>query len=601
MKENLPTIHQVQNHLILLKAFYKLKQIIQCKLIKSVSDSHCNQIFSKFLNHSISKFHCWLKSLEDFNQASLSLNELPTLDVLMVWHTYCLNPRWYCEDSLRLYPILQRISFPLELIVSNLKFDSNDNLIIEEEEIFPEHTLKELKNDSSFHTTNNNLKLEFSQLNLHLPVDPDNIFGLERLIQDIRQVLVFHHHFPSSQTNQALSNPSIAGTLTTLKLINNAENFQRFNTRLVNVLKSNAYLNQDDSCTSINDCPSLSLLQALTKTVLSSKGLSRILSAYESSLPFSIELASAVIRQSLFIEKISKLHYTEISIHDQEFLQKSVNRYYAFLELMKSDETKFFVPTLDIDLIWHTHQLTRGWRYCQDTINLVGRLVDHNDNVNDDQLDHSFHETSELWKRHFGVDYSSSCASVHHRSDPQNFAKEEINLLDEDDETTLTQPLKGISTGISNSKLGNSERPQGVEFILQEISSCGSCGASGCESCTRGMVSKNVGPFAGSKCGACHNGGCGAGGCGGGLFNKGNHSSVFSGCGSCSSGGCGAGGCGGSLVEKNLQSLQISACGGCGAGGCGGNLTHAFQPPAISGCGGCGAGGCGAGGCGGGN
>lgn len=29
----------------------------------------------------------------------------------------------------------------------------------------------------------------------------------------------------------------------------------------------------------------------------------------------------------------------------------------SFLDLMSSSPASFFVPTLDIDLVWHTHQL----------------------------------------------------------------------------------------------------------------------------------------------------------------------------------------------------------------------------------------------------
>lgn len=46
-----------------------------------------------------------------------------------------------------------------------------------------------------------------------------------------------------------------------------------------------------------------------------------------------------------------------------------------FLDLMTLQSDDMLVPTLDIDLVWHTHQLT-GQAYQDDCMNLVGRYID---------------------------------------------------------------------------------------------------------------------------------------------------------------------------------------------------------------------------------
>ncbi|KAF8582970.1 hypothetical protein K439DRAFT_1285906, partial [Ramaria rubella] len=46
---------------------------------------------------------------------------------------------------------------------------------------------------------------------------------------------------------------------------------------------------------------------------------------------------------------------------------------------------EFLVPTLDIDLGWHTHQLS-GARYMSDTVRHVGRYVDHDDKIEEGVL-----------------------------------------------------------------------------------------------------------------------------------------------------------------------------------------------------------------------
>ena len=47
----------------------------------------------------------------------------------------------------------------------------------------------------------------------------------------------------------------------------------------------------------------------------------------------------------------------------------------SFLDLMATSPAEFFVPTLDIDLAWHTHQLMAK-NYRTDCTTYVGRFID---------------------------------------------------------------------------------------------------------------------------------------------------------------------------------------------------------------------------------
>ena len=42
---------------------------------------------------------------------------------------------------------------------------------------------------------------------------------------------------------------------------------------------------------------------------------------------------------------------------------------------MKTSPTSFFVPTLDIDLVWHTHQMM-GATYASDCKTYIARYID---------------------------------------------------------------------------------------------------------------------------------------------------------------------------------------------------------------------------------
>lgn len=48
---------------------------------------------------------------------------------------------------------------------------------------------------------------------------------------------------------------------------------------------------------------------------------------------------------------------------------------YRFLDLMATSPSTFLVPTLDIDLAWHTHQLM-GDKYHHDCMRYVNRYID---------------------------------------------------------------------------------------------------------------------------------------------------------------------------------------------------------------------------------
>lgn len=56
-------------------------------------------------------------------------------------------------------------------------------------------------------------------------------------------------------------------------------------------------------------------------------------------------------------------------------LKVNLSYLYRFLDLVASSPKSFFVPTIDIDLAWHTHQLMAS-KYNKDCRNYVGRFVD---------------------------------------------------------------------------------------------------------------------------------------------------------------------------------------------------------------------------------
>ncbi|XP_071728748.1 glycine-rich domain-containing protein 1-like [Rutidosis leptorrhynchoides] len=119
------------------------------------------------------------------------------------------------------------------------------------------------------------------------------------------------------------------------------------------------------------------------------------------------DLVSAVERQSSFYYQVSRPFMKDII-----FLEGAVQRYKGFLHMIeRNKETKskkFCVPTYDIDLMWHTHQL-HPRSYCNDMMSLLGRVLDHDDTDSDrtkgQKLDVGFDRTTKQWKEMFPSRY----------------------------------------------------------------------------------------------------------------------------------------------------------------------------------------------------
>ncbi|KAK6257129.1 hypothetical protein QUC31_000588 [Theobroma cacao] len=91
------------------------------------------------------------------------------------------------------------------------------------------------------------------------------------------------------------------------------------------------------------------------------------------------------------------------------FLEEAVARYKGFLRLFKRNWEKsvrcFCVPTYDIDLIWHCHQL-HPFSYCKYLVATMGKILEHEDTDSDrakgKKLDNGFSETTKQWEDTFG-------------------------------------------------------------------------------------------------------------------------------------------------------------------------------------------------------
>jgi hypothetical protein len=136
--------------------------------------------------------------------------------------------------------------------------------------------------------------------------------------------------------------------------------------------------------------------------------------------PFSLELGGAVIRQCVFTEKMHKVcgvsfchvdttNRAQIDwIHSpnaRDTMKRLIVKYQRFIRIMGAERRKIAVPTLDVDLAWHTHQLSPR-SYHDHMLAHTQRLINHDDKISEDALSTAFEWTSKMYQEWYNEVYS---------------------------------------------------------------------------------------------------------------------------------------------------------------------------------------------------
>ncbi|GKT82468.1 alpha-ketoglutarate-dependent sulfonate dioxygenase [Colletotrichum tofieldiae] len=144
---------------------------------------------------------------------------------------------------------------------------------------------------------------------------------------------------------------------------------------------------------------------------------------WENSSPFATDLVGCVMRQGTFTEKMCKypcgppgepgltllqqlnwLHFPTARGLMTGLLKK-YTRFVEIIAIASTTKDKVAVPTLDVDLAWHTHQLSPQ-SYFVFTLAKTSAFVDHNDKVDEDKLSTAFEWTSKTYQEKYGEIYA---------------------------------------------------------------------------------------------------------------------------------------------------------------------------------------------------
>ncbi|KAG9043028.1 hypothetical protein FS837_010120 [Tulasnella sp. UAMH 9824] len=389
------TPSELQAHLALLGAFHRLRE--EFRTFKGSSDVPMtpDERWGVFLQRAVYRSEQWAVRMiggegqeEVLGDAPrvLAPNEVPPLDVTMVWHTYMLNPRTYYEDCLRKLPGLLRIgSFPLMQLVGSIDHETLLPHPPSEGRVSAFSTFTGQPFDSPINTNSDETLAVFcpscSQPN-NTPwitfkgdgfaqrgyrciceycrfMFTREALGVRKFYEDMEKCIVNPDRFFLANTivdfhSGTPTEPKWSQTLTYIVL--------GLRDGTIRLAPAEAWGQQIGwTMKAVEDYCRIELLGKKNQQwIATPRPLNIILSAYRHPGPFSLDLASAVPPPPMnFIDKMANLGFTEQARweDDHDTLTRCVVRYHHFLDLMASTPGNFVVPTLIPD---HDDKVSQG-------------------------------------------------------------------------------------------------------------------------------------------------------------------------------------------------------------------------------------------------
>ncbi|KAH6879930.1 hypothetical protein BKA70DRAFT_1447632 [Coprinopsis sp. MPI-PUGE-AT-0042] len=426
----LVTIPRIKGHLALLNAFSELKQeVMECMDEVPQMPVDAEKRWAWFVNLSVERFDQWVRSLTPEDILELPAETLlPPVDILMVWHSYMLNPRWYAEDSERISSVGSL--YALGNFCMKLMPHFPDILALPPSEARVDHFTDRLAipfdplTSASWHSSSKVHLVSLLLQRAHSPLYAGRWYRiLPNRLQDavssckLRQE--DHQTTPSSSKIRSNTSFVIKVALLTCfpfrgisKYTAQPERDEKINSRIrARFLDPNSVRDflsvpgvEEELCKKIlEDCDySLPKLRAKAGR---SPARAKMMSAHLEPMVYSVELAGAAASwiRCTNLAGVDQGYFD--APDDERALQHALARYHAFLDLLSSLPSNFFVPTLDIDLVWHTHQLFAS-QYKSHCETYVGRFINHDDKVDTFKLSNAFDITCKAWKERFGIQYT---------------------------------------------------------------------------------------------------------------------------------------------------------------------------------------------------
>ncbi|KAJ5960034.1 uncharacterized protein N7479_007184 [Penicillium vulpinum] len=382
-------------------------------------------------------------------EVAWSTKNLPPLDILMVWHSHMLNPRSFLEDSIRYGKMSTwATGFPWEAIDGCINNHTMEYTVSEEGQRLFEEKL-DLQWDNLHDPPNKKVDCPHCKKENTAPWTEahfgetvthafklgngyaDNTFEMRCV--DCRK-LIDHGRLRVAKFRKDLEGAlyqglPMPGSFTNIRGIpegppsrvnTGAPQYMLFPTRIIQAAGEDLMGFTDGR---VDWCQNISQLRQKLETKLRDrKVLSTAYGSYNTTVhstekmhfrkmmsrywenlgPFALDLVGAVIRQGTFVEKMDKLDW----LHSPtvfETMERLIKKYEVFFQIMIDNPRHMAVPTLDVDLAWHTHQLSPSKYYKYSTSKLTRAytrvFIDHDDKVDEAALSDGFAWTSKMYRR----------------------------------------------------------------------------------------------------------------------------------------------------------------------------------------------------------
>ncbi|KAE8167921.1 hypothetical protein BDV40DRAFT_284416 [Aspergillus tamarii] len=334
------------------------------------------QLLAGVMEAAAPRFYAWwvtvndrlIKEIPKTGFLELPADFLPPLDVMIIWHAYMLQPGLYADDCSRLHvPDMRRILFPWQALYNAIDVMTLEYRIPSAAEDFFELVTGQSVDLVEELTTKPNLWV-------YLIRCPHCLVTKEMPILNSVQTDDINQGFELECDCGYIHHPSLGQALRPLV------------TRIPNECLQ--------PCTKRED---LRAIQA------------RLLSLYTPTSPVTKATSahySSVLRAMRFVNKMHQYCWLRSPALCYRVNNNAQQKYRNFLQLARQPENMPITPTSDIDLFWHTHQLSPG-PYRQFCIQHLGRFMDHDDKVAHEVLDKNFAATQDRYTREFSGEYDS--------------------------------------------------------------------------------------------------------------------------------------------------------------------------------------------------
>jgi len=479
--QRLPHIEEVICHLKLLRAFQALKDEVISE--KSIDVDKNWKVFLANASKRFIAFVCSLKlsgTNQENHKNSVSSSYLPPLDVCIIWYSILMSPGDFYDTFKRLFEAFMKVPFPLTAIaeaIDNKNFAYQPSLVHIQQylDLMSLYDYNE-PNKDIYHLSKSNILQSVSIRcpscdeilveNVKLSTDNDSGFLDDGFTIKKLTTSKCTCKYGSTITHADLIKQKFVRDLKSGQFCGLFKGILETSYQLVDMESVEEQLCQkiSESIQGINieeltfaelrdvlnrGCMKYVVMNTLKKKAHRKESFEDLISMimdtyYEMRLiyltmpkssvddSFYIDFVDHVLAQSNFVRKINQLDWLH-SPFIKEILRDSCRRYSNWLKLGNSSQTpadstlvsrgrKILVPTLDIDLIWRSHNLAIYF-YLDGAFEGSGTLINVIEKPEQAELDITFTETGLRYKQKYSEEYSicfcNLCVSVRSKVIPK--------------------------------------------------------------------------------------------------------------------------------------------------------------------------------------